>query len=124
MREDLIKVLDKWAVSWQPCGSRYTCNPPPKGTDEDFICIASGNLIIALDILDFKVEGDPGSYDGMDDFISYRSGDINIIVAKTADFYRKFVSATEEAKSLNLLEKRDRIALFQLRLYGNDEVPL
>lgn len=46
-------------------------------------------------------------------------GDVNLIVTQDNKFYDRFMAATSVAKRLNLLDKADRIALFQAVLYGN-----
>jgi len=54
-----------------------------------------------------------------DRFSSYEKGNINLIVTEDYGFYNKFIAATSVAKRLNLLEKDDRVALFQAVLYAN-----
>lgn len=53
-------------------------------------------------------------------FQSFRCDDVNLIVTVDSEFYNRFVAATSVAMRLNLLEKSDRIALFQAVLYGNE----
>jgi hypothetical protein len=51
-------------------------------------------------------------------FVSLRSGDVNLIVTSDARFAARFLVATRLATQLNLLNKNDRVALFQAVLYG------
>ena len=56
------------------------------------------------------------------DFYSFRKDNINIIFTECEDFFKQFVKATEIAKEKNLLNKDDRIELFQEVLYKNKKV--
>lgn len=47
-----------------------------------------------------------------------RRGNINVIVTPEMEFFDRFMAATELARRFNLMEKVDRIALFQAVLYG------
>lgn len=51
--------------------------------------------------------------------MSWRKGKLNFIVTKNEDFIRKHKLATYVCKSLNLLNKKHRILVFQAILYGN-----
>jgi hypothetical protein len=44
---------------------------------------------------------------------------VNIIATSDAAWHEKFKLASDTAKVLNLLDKQDRITLFQAILYGN-----
>ena len=116
----------EWAKShWLmvAVGSRVTCDPAPLDTDEDWLILcpdpdASKDHLVNNS--GFVIEGNPQFYTGNDNgqFQSYRLGDINAIVTPSDEFYELFLTATELAKRFNLLEKDDRIALFQAVLYG------
>ena len=111
-------------------GSRVTCNPAPTDTDNDFLVFISGNFSDAEDkklkdsgfvlggsVFRSDIKNTTGNYEYF--FWSYTKGDLNIIVIDSYEFYTKFLYATELSKNLNLLNKGDRIALFQYVLYGN-----
>lgn len=51
-------------------------------------------------------------------FQSYTLGDKNLIVTASEAFYWRFIAATHVCKRLNLLNKADRIAVFQAVLYA------
>ena len=70
----------------------------------------------------FTQDGSPEFYTGNDNggFRSFRKGDMNIITTESMEFFDRFMTATALAKRFNLLEKADRIALFQAVLYGVD----
>lgn len=114
---NIEEELNGMFLNWHPTGSNYICNPPVTDTDIDFVCF------------DFFVNpwqkqwtltnaDEDGMYEGCERmFDTFRKGKYNLIVAKTVDFYNKFVQATEAAKILNLTDKQDRIDLFQKVLY-------
>ena len=121
---DEIKVKSRL---FNPVGSRVTCNPAPTGTDEDYLIMVAPDEFAAFEagLLGSGYEmggsrvlaggcalGDP------DSFQSYTKGEINLIVTTCGKFFVKFMAATSVAKRLNLLDKSDRIALFQAVLYG------
>jgi len=108
-------------------GSRVTCNPPPKGTDADYLLYLLDSQESALRAvmeddgweLGGSVIGDDVNHIPAEDrFYSYKLGDVNLIITKSQSFSHRFLAATSIAKGLNLLEKADRVALFQAVLYG------
>ncbi len=110
--------LKEYALECVPVGSRVTCNPPPTDTDEDWLCYvadigAFGELAIRIGYI---WEG--GNNYEIEHFASLRNGNMNLIVTEDRLFFDKFIIATALAKRLNLLNKDDRIALFQGVLYG------
>lgn len=124
----LIKTIeipqDLWNGIYQT-GSSVICNPPVIDTDIDYIIYT--NEDIKLDTF-LKCEGfiesckDREEYDLTDEgFYCYRKENINLITTTSFPFYLKWVTATKLAKKLNLLNKEDRITLFQFVLYGNIE---
>ena len=114
--EDWTSVV----TEFQATGSRYICDPAPTDTDEDFICLVQPSAYDALGDFGFKQCGQPEFYTGNDNggFRSWRRGDLNLITTESEEFFTRFIGATELAKRLNILEKANRIALFQVVLYG------
>ncbi len=115
----------EWAAnidSWAPTGSRVICKPPPVDTDEDWVCFSHRyqKAIDGLESEGFVSEGHPEFYTGNDrgNFRSLRRGRLNLILTDQLEFFNLFVSATELARRFNLRNKADRIALFQVVLYG------
>lgn len=107
-------------------GSRVTCAPAPTDTDQDVLCLVNldkwPDLIEELTWDGFTFDGNEhyaNALEGGCGFRSYRNGEINLILTTDAEFHRRFLAATSVAKHLNLLDKSDRIALFQAVLYGN-----
>lgn len=111
----------------QPVGSRFTCEPPTTDTDCDVLCLIIetnwDNFTERLSMLGVSVDGSEVASVNHDDpeneFRSYKFGNINLICTPSKSFYKKFLAATSVAKHLNLLNKSDRIVLFQAVLYGN-----
>jgi len=96
----------------QPTGSRYICTPPPKDTDNDTVFLVNGyhdwKAALLDDGWDFC-----GDYEFAGRFAAFRKGQENYIVTEDEDFFNRYVFATEAARALNLLNKEDRITLFQ-----------
>ena len=117
---DFCGVVREWAET----GSRVICNPAPTDTDQDYIARVADDdkARSALNAMGYRIEGHPRFYTGNDSggFRSYRKGEVNLITTPDFEFYRLFCNATALARRFNLLVKADRIALFQLVLYGVD----
>jgi len=118
----IISSLGDVATCVQRVGSRVTCSPPPTDTDEDWLMLVDSNPAGGLKTIGFTQDGSPQFYTGNDDggFRSWRRGDLNIVTTPDRMFYERFLTATHLAKRFNLLDKQDRIALFQAILYGVD----
>lgn len=128
MIEAITNLLGDQLLLMQPAGSRVTCIPAPTDTDEDYILrVKDIGVVDALLQMDEWVFGGSKippdvNYIAPDEwFASYTKGEVNLIITASDQFYRRFVAATSIAKRLNLLEKPDRIALFQAVLYANGE---
>ena len=117
---DITKLLDKVCIYWHPTGSRFTCYPPVMDTDEDYVCLMTDEDML-YDIGFVCTTQEDTTYE-LSDFTTWRHKDINLVVTSSLPFYEKFVEATNEAKRLNLLDKAERIRLFQKVLYGNEPV--
>jgi len=112
--------LDK-VVKMEYVGSRITCNPAPTDTDEDVLLLTDDLSMLIADCIEvgFTRDGDTGtSYP--EGFVSLRNGTMNFIVTDDEEFYKKFMLATHVCKSLNLMEKNNRITVFQAILYGKE----
>jgi hypothetical protein len=106
-----------------PVGSRVTCNPPPTDTDEDYLVLVSDRrqAVEALKHLGFEPSLDPQKledYERMNmtaqwEFTSLWFGDVNYIVTESHFFFERFLTATHICKALNLLDKKDRIMVFE-----------
>ena len=118
-------LMNALILEYAPTGSRIICNPPPTDTDYDILIRVPetklGEFTCVAGDAGWKHEGAEHShkYEECRDFLSLRKGAFNLIVTDSEDFYRKFDAATHVAKRLNLLNKQDRIALFQAVLYAN-----
>ena len=131
----ISEMVDKM----QPCGSRVTCNPPPMDTDEDYLLLIDpsglGSNQNSSDVRLWNLEhylrdngwevGGSLPTDCITDlnpdeqFHSWTKSELNLIITLSPTFYGRFMAATSVSKRLNLMNKPDRIALFQAVLYGN-----
>ena len=95
-----------------PTGSSYICNPPVLDTDIDqmFLVDDLKKVSQVLEKLGWKRCGKE-EYQ-TDKWVAYRKDNLNALLTDNLDHFNKFLQATEEAKKLNLLDKKDRIALF------------
>lgn len=126
---NLIEVpnaITKNATRWMYVGSRVTCDPPPVGTDQDVLVYvdlyACNPLFNALEAEGWECDGSEMYMNSVregEGFQSYRKGELNLVITSDSEFYDRFVAATSVAKRFNLLDKADRVALFQAVLYGN-----
>lgn len=127
--EYLPPDLRAYASDQRTVGSRVTCQPPPTDTDIDvLVLVPRGPVHRIMQVDGWKKDGRkfeavnyvPKSDGYPNYFISYRKGDVNIIVTRHERFYNLFSLATDLAQRLNILKKTDRIALFQAVLYGSE----
>ena len=124
----IFKTLENHGCLVEPCGSRVTCSPAPTETDADYLVqIMPSNdgtdkvaaVVNELSGAGFEWEGGEHYQDAAGEFVSWRSqNNINLIVTASRGFAEKHRTATALCKRLNLLNKQDRIALFQAVLYG------
>ncbi len=113
-------------------GSRVTCNPPPTDTDDDWLYLVAN---IEEFVQSFKKDGFyvDGSLMGGNVvaenevckhglFVSMKHpvDDVNLIATSDREFFQRFLAATAVCRRLNLMNKADRIDLFQAVLYGVD----
>jgi hypothetical protein len=123
MTDGTFDFLGRGVKRITPVGSRETCNPAPEDTDEDWLILVHEgrlrNVTARLEEAGYTVDGHD-RYDTTETsgFVSWRSGEVNVIVTEDPEFHDRFVAATSIAKRLNLLSKSDRVALFQAVLYG------
>lgn len=118
--------LSACALGVQPTGSSYTCYPPVTNTDIDVLVwldqyqksCAEVRNILADEGWAFCGSEIPQE-ENSSALVIMRKGDVNLIITTDMNFYYKFYNATKLCKNLNLLDKNQRIALFQAILYGN-----
>jgi hypothetical protein len=117
-------------MSWHPTGSSYVCDPPVLDTDRDLVVYLAKHkwqdLVAAKDLCvaaGWELGGSVGNTD-TGPFCSLKKGKWNLIVTYNQPYFAKYVLATQVAKKLNLLNKPDRIMVFQAiinSVYTNGE---
>ena len=100
-----------------PTGSNYICNPPVTNTDIDQMFLVY-DLYRAAEELDklgweeCRTKNSSIDYP-TDVMLAFRLGVNNALLTDNEEYFNNFYKATEEAKRRNLLNKADRIALFE-----------
>lgn len=100
----------------QHVGSRVTCNPVPENADFDILLLAKNSRKYCefLESKGFKLTNE--GYEGP--FLNVKKDKFDLIITQDETFYKKFLLATEVCEKLNLLNKLDRVSLFQSILYN------
>lgn len=107
-------------------GSRVICDPPVLDTDLDVVLLVRSEAPRFADAVREDLEAAGYARTSADSselgtgFITFRKGDVNLIVTASPELYRRWCVATSCAIALNLRSKSQRIALFQVCLYGPD----
>lgn len=118
-----VDVIDK-VKDYFPTGSRVICNPPIMNTDEDWVVLLHHTNAFT----DFKkymrdngwetcgqdYALDPFGVRNRNRFVAFRKGELNLIVTDSPVVFDRYKIATKIATRLNLFNKEDRIALFQI----------
>lgn len=109
-----------------PCGSRVTCRPEPAFSDYDYLvfCPDARAVSQAVSIMSshgFLWEGSEHYQNAAaSGFMSWRRGEVNLIVTSDSGFADRHAVATKLCSRLNLMDKQDRIAVFQAVLYAKE----
>lgn len=116
--------VSQYVRDYRPTGSWVMCDPPVLNTDKDYIILVNDFDSYAAELQDdYGFECTTGEYpipaDEACTFSTFRRGDINLIVTENKGFFDSFCDATVLSTKLNLLDKKQRITLFQYVLYGN-----
>lgn len=118
-------MIPNQICSW-PTGSRYICNPPPTDTDDDTVILVDDLETATKHLLedgwDIPLSDNYKDMKNLDGWFSAKKkvDDVlkNYIVMADLDKFNNWVKATEVAKRLNLLDKKDRIFLFSVIVDG------
>lgn len=117
--DKLNPLINRWFL----CGSRVTCDPPVENTDRDIMVLVKDAVLFAAKAVacGFVMGGSmqPEDCAAVFQYVSMRRGSDNVIFTEDKDFFKRFYAATSASKKLNLLNKDDRVMLFQAVLYGN-----
>ena len=114
--------LGKSGLPFFRTGSREMCNPAPTNTDVDFVVLdlnGDNNFVMGCKRIGFKNCGENEYED--DEFCAIRKGDVNLIIVESPYWFSQWQKATVKTKSLNILDKKLRVAAFE-RFYDGDLV--
>uniref|UniRef100_A0A6C0JWT4 Nucleotidyltransferase n=1 Tax=viral metagenome TaxID=1070528 RepID=A0A6C0JWT4_9ZZZZ len=121
LSEHIVIPNKLWTGIYQT-GSSVICDPPVLDTDIDYIICTPSFSAFDKFVVDAGFRYTSNDEEGYvlqnNGFFCYRRDNLNLIVTESNDWYLKWVAATKLAKKLNLLQKKDRIILFQYILYG------
>jgi hypothetical protein len=117
----MLEVLESGTII-VPVGSRVTCSPPPMDTDEDFLLLVEDltEAVQKLKSIGFSTnmtDEQEEEYKKLSmvsggRFKSLRFGDVNYIVTQSAFFFDRFMTATHICKTLNVMDKKQRVLIF------------
>jgi hypothetical protein len=102
-------------IARYPTGSAYTCDPPVLTTDEDWLVLVDDLVRAEVKLLHAGWVHclDEARYPkGEDNWFAVRNGPINYMVTDDALWYVRAVAATELCRTLNLLGRDARVAIF------------
>lgn len=101
-------------------GSRVMCNPPVLATDLDVVLLVerSGDVIRTIEDLGYTLTADTTYGATLDEFVTFRKGDVNLIVTCDVEGFRRWGLATRWCTEMNLQSKADRAAFFTLVRYA------
>lgn len=118
---DYLQIPEELYQNVVPTGSSYICDPPVLNTDVDFVILSADwdKLHDWCEQNAFKTNFEDYA---IEEFRSYKRGIINLIVTDDSTWYKRFVKATNLAKQLNLLDKQQRIDLFNFVMYESNIV--
>jgi len=96
-------------------GSSVICDPPVLDSDRDMVVMYEENLDKQLRANGFLAsdEIDAIKYPNSSVRMCYRKGVFNIIAVDTEEAWDRWKAATRIATEMNLLEKKQRLILFQ-----------
>lgn len=120
---------EDFVIAQHPTGSNYICNPPVTNTDIDtvFLCQPCQVDPITSQVRTYdesllETGWEPCVGEGYEilggDFTAWRKGNKNYIVTTDPEYYKKYVRATKICKAMNLLNKQDRIWMFEVVMHG------
>lgn len=117
-----MPLLDLDHLAAWPVGSQTIPGAANSDSDHDYLVLVKVIDPYALAEAGFVLDKHGTHYDPVEGcFNSWRQGTVNLIVTKHQWFARKFLQANELAKQFKLIDRSDRVKLFQTILYGGDK---
>lgn len=122
MKPLVIEKLEEMGVKTYHTGSRAIMDHPPETSDDDWIVLNDPCVMDVLDEYGYTPKSGNGTSGGSGSQPWYSSdGMVNVILCFSTENFRKWMTATDEAKRLKLTDRADRITLF--KLYRVDDDP-
>lgn len=122
MEPEVIQELQSVGVKVYHTGSRAIMETPPVDSDDDWIVLVDPGVVDTLEAFNFQPMGGPNSSGGPNTVPWYDANHkVNIILCYSAETFRKWRDATDEAKRLKLNNRAERIALFKRYRVDEDE---
>lgn len=112
------------------CGSRVTCNPIPEGADWDYLifCYTEAGVRHMVNYLGSEgyqwESSEHYQQVAGNGFMSWRKGDTNILLTSNQIWLDLHHQATELCRLENILDKEERIRLFQKVLYNSSDTEI
>lgn len=112
------------------CGSRVTCDPIPAGADYDYLVFCPTDddvrhMVNYLGAENYKWESSEHYQQvAQTGFMSWRRGDCNVLLTSNHVWLERHHVATEKCKQQNILDKEERIKIFQQILYHSSDTEI
>jgi len=104
---ELISITKEYVFT----GSSVVCDPPVLNTDVDLVIYVESIDYVHNYLCEFGFTSKEGDYK---DFRSYRRDHLNLIVVDSRVRFTSWSLATHAAKALNITDKADRVAFFEI----------
>ncbi len=133
MPPSIIQALQSLDVEVYHTGSRYICENPPEGSDDDWIINASDNPYLVASLIEAEgyESGKNAEPSGSDSDLSVYKDGVNLIVIFDPAAFKRWKQATDMAKAQGLKTREERVALFKQVVDGakdvarkDEEIPL
>lgn len=112
----IVDVSDDFIEAWCYTGSSVVCNPPVTDTDIDVVILVNDppEVCAGLEDAGWDSCGETEKYGGDGStFTAYRKDKLNYIIVEDPAVFDQWEAATLLATKRNLIDKSDRIKLFE-----------
>lgn len=121
---DIVAQLSSGPYVIVPVGSRRTCDPAPTDTDDDYLVLCQNKNETVRCLKDWGFEPPENIEEYIElhkcEFTSLRFGELNFIVTDNYKWFSKFLTASYFTKKYNVMDKKDRIEMFNAIMRRSD----